>query len=923
MTGDTTDTTDPADAAAVTPSTWSRLSPRVIWVDLVLTLLSLIPGLIALAITRSSASGDVIWPLVGLAAFGVLSAVGDAVRWLFTHYRVSGSHIELRTGVILRQHRSLRLERIRSVDIEAKLRHRVSGLRMVKVGAGQQASAGESAFTLDALSQQDALNLQDALLASRSTRSQRPTQATDTRPDADTDADADTENNADTPTEPLKVFATFNPRWVVYNMFNIWGYLLALGVIGGAWGILSMVGIDLFGLIEGLYDWGSLGWLGMTVAIVVGVTLLAWIGLTLNYFAEYWQFELARVPGPDGTQLRTRQGLFTTREVNRDENRIRGVQIAEPVWWRWLGITDTHVITTGLDINAMTDPAAILPRVHRDVAKRTAAGVLNQDVSLYDVPLRPHPKVALVRRLWWAILVSLAVTVVLGGVVLSDLLPVWTLWALPVVWALCLTGAVIAYRALGHAEYGPYLILRSGLFYRATVVLRRDAVSTVGVRESVLQRWLGLRTVSVMTAAGYGGYDLPDVGVRDATALAEKYSPGILDGFTHELPMPQGRPTGAGEAGAATTVRIPAPDLARGVMLLLIAMAYAVVHAGFGFGESTAGLSWWDQVAAGVSALVLDNRAFPMFAILFGYGLAWSVRRQRERQVYRVDTELRLRRRAWMLLAIGAVHAAPVFPGEILTSYGLAILLIGWLLFRSQRTLRRAAVVTGVFYLVTVTVGMIMQAYSRDEAGSAIAAIPGYTTAEDWVERIIGVPIGPVFLAVTYPLLLLVILGFMAGKARLLEEPAQHRVLLVRTAVWGIGASVLGAVPSVLVMSGVLETGWVNEGLMMSLQVLTGVAGGAGYVALFALFSDRLVAAMGRVMTAVMAMGKRSLTFYLLNSVLVAVVLHPDLVGLSTGPLGALGVAAGAWLVSLSLATVLERAGCPGPMDQLMARVVR
>ena len=182
----------------------------------------------------------------------------------------------------------------------------------------------------------------------------------------------------------------------------------------------------------------------------------------------------------------------------------------------------------------------------------------------------------------------------------------------------------------------------------------------MGVREPVLQRWLGLRTVSVMTAAGYGGYDLPDVGVRDATALAEKYSPGILDGFTHELPMPQGRPTGAGEAGAATTVRIPAPDLARGVMLLLIAMAYAVVHAGFGFGESTAGLSWWDQVAAGVSALVLDNRAFPMFAILFGYGLAWSVRRQRERQVYRVDTELRLRRRAWMLLAIGAV--GPCWP---------------------------------------------------------------------------------------------------------------------------------------------------------------------------------------------------------------------------------------------------------------------
>lgn len=70
------------------------------------------------------------------------------------------------------------------------------------------------------------------------------------------------------------------------------------------------------------------------------------------------------------------------------------------------------------------------------------------------------------------------------------------------------------------------------------------------------------------------------------------------------------------------------------------------------------------------------------------------------------------------------------------------------------------------------------------------------------------------------------------------------------------------------------------------------------------------------------AIGKRSLTFYLLNSVLVALVLHPDLLGLATGPLGALGVAFAAWLVSLALAVVLERAGHAGPMEKLMRRGV-
>lgn len=371
--------------------------------------------------------------------------------------------------------------------------------------------------------------------------------------------------------------------------------------------------------------------------------------------------------------------------------------------------------------------------------------------------------------------------------------------------------------------------------------------------------------------------------------------------------------------------RVLAPDLARGFMLLLIAMAYAGVYAGVGFGTDASGDGALDRAASALTHLFLDNRAFPMFAILFGYGMAWMVSRQADRGTG--DREIRrlLRRRGWFLLLFGFVHALFVFPGEILTSYGLAALVTGWLLLRSNRAIVRAAVVLAVLYAVTVPLAMIgMQVGMEMEGAEESFAVPGYLTPMDWFERLFGLPFGPVFIGVAYPLFLLVLLGYRAGRARILDDPQAHRPLLVRIAVVGIAVSVAGAVPSALMALGALAPGAVEGGLLLALQVLTGVFGGAGYAAAFTLLAIRLERRKGPATRAVAAMGERSLTFYILNSVLVAVALHPDLVGLGTtvGGFGALVTAALAWCVSLALASRLGNAGRPGPLDALMRRCV-
>lgn len=119
----------------------------------------------------------------------------------------------------------------------------------------------------------------------------------------------------------------------------------------------------------------------------------------------------------------------------------------------------------------------------------------------------------------------------LGWLAGNDVIPAAALWAGAALWPLALGAAVIAYRALGHAIAGAYLVVRSGLVSRATAALQRSAVSTIAIRQSVFQRRLGLKTVSAMTAAGYGSYEAPDLDAAKAVDFAAQAAPGLLEPF--------------------------------------------------------------------------------------------------------------------------------------------------------------------------------------------------------------------------------------------------------------------------------------------------------------------------------------------------------------------------------------------------------
>ncbi|MEH1099906.1 PH domain-containing protein [Micromonospora sp. CPCC 205561] len=521
---------------------WRRLDSRVVWVDAARSLLSLAPVGLAVTVFGVEPGSATLWPVLTVAVVGVTGAARDLLRWSKTRYRVTEERVEMRTGLLFRTHRSVRRERIRSVEATALLRHRLAGLRVVTVGAGLS-GGGQAVVRLDAVTVETAGRLRRELLRGV------PDEASATVGAVAADAGPTRHDGGQVAAgDSASVLARIRWSWVVHNVVNWWAFVMAAGLLWGAYWTAQSFGLDAAGTVAGLVDWRSLG-AGRTVVLgVAAAGALGVLGMAVAFVAEYWDFRLLRVRTPAGTVLRTTHGLFKTREVDRDDDRLRGVEIAEPVLWRWMGTADTNVITTGLKVWSMTPATTILPRGPVRVARAVAAAVLEADPSPFAAPLRRHPRAALRRRVGWAVLTVVSATGVLA--VSGDALGSSRLWLGGVALAPpALLAAGVAYRSLGHAVSGGHLVVRSGLVSRATAALRGGAVVGWRVRQSVWQRRLGLATLAAATAAGHGRYAAIDVAADDVTGLAERVLPGLLAPFVVDSPRPG--PSAVGVAATA------------------------------------------------------------------------------------------------------------------------------------------------------------------------------------------------------------------------------------------------------------------------------------------------------------------------------------------------------------------------------------
>lgn len=508
-------------AQAPVEEPWRRLSIRVVYLDLIRVAISLTTGYLGIVV-----GDDPVWPLIAGSCAGLLGALVDLKRWQTTRYRINSQRVEMRSGWLARKHRIVARDRIRGVDSSARVLPRLFGLRTVHIGSGES----ESSFKLDGLDHRHAARLQQELMPG-ATPDLLPEQAPGATPEPEA-------------RDPETVIARLRRDWVPLNVVTVWAVLAAAGPLFGAHWLLRPVGVDLVDLGRGLLGWESRG-LAWNVVLLLAIAYPIGIGVTtVTFLFGYWNFELVRKGTPPDTALVTRRGLLNTQTVQRTDERLRGIAFEEPLAWRWLRLTETKVIATGLRQHGESATSGVLPRIRLGEARDLAAKILPDGSRPLETALHRHPRGALVRRLGWAVYGPALASGALLLFGLAGALPDWV-WPLPLTLVpLTVPAAVVAYRSLGHGLAGRYLVVRRGVLRRRTVALQRRAVIGWTFEQSILQRWGGRMTVGVATAAGGRYYTAPDMSVEQALAF--------VAGATPELARSVATPSHA-TAGPATT----------------------------------------------------------------------------------------------------------------------------------------------------------------------------------------------------------------------------------------------------------------------------------------------------------------------------------------------------------------------------------
>jgi putative membrane protein len=302
------------------------------------------------------------WAFVGLVVAG--AAYGTA-SWLRTRYWIEADELRVDTGVISRQSRRIRVDRLQGIDIVQPLAARVLGLAELRMDvAGGGPGEGSLAF----LRLEDAQLLREVLLARRdAVRAARGPVATRAlggagpgEPGVAPPAAEQVLARLDLATLLVSLLLSVETVLFVLAALALGVVFVAVGSVGGAAGVVPVLG-----------------------------------GFVLTQFRKlsaYHGFTVSRTSGG----LQVRRGLFELSSQTVALARVQGVVVSEPLLWRGFGWARLDVSVAGAVRSDGEDgPSAstVLPVAPRAVVLQLARTLLGEAGSpdLDVVPLSPPP----------------------------------------------------------------------------------------------------------------------------------------------------------------------------------------------------------------------------------------------------------------------------------------------------------------------------------------------------------------------------------------------------------------------------------------------------------------------------------------------------------------------------------------------------
>ncbi|HEX2895770.1 MAG TPA: PH domain-containing protein [Marmoricola sp.] len=485
---------------------WRHLDLRMLLVHPVNELVRFLPLVIGVFVLGRSSEGDP-WHYLGVA---IPVALG-LWRFASTRFRITGSQIELRRGLLSRRVLTAPLDRVRTVELTASPIHRLLGLAKVEIGTGSGVRNGDNRLVLDSLGVAEGRRLRAELLG-----------RTPLVP-----------AGAAEPTSPAEetVILRLDPSWVRFAPLTTSGLVIALAALGGSSQFLGNL-IDRAATSSSVDE--RVGSLPLLISVPLGILVFLAVISTLaiaGYVLANWGFTLSR--DGSGRSFHVRRGLLTTRETSIDVERLRGLEIHEPLGLRLLGGGRLTAVVTGLG-RRPDGSTSLVPPAPRQVVVGVGENVLGESGPL-AVALTPHGPSARRRRHLRALVPTSLVPVTLGTLWLAAGWPLWLAVLGLLAPAAGLWLARDRYAGLGHALTERYLVVRSGSFQGRRDALQRTGIIGWNIRQTYFQRRAGLCTLCATTAAGKQAYHAVDLPEEMAVALADAAVPGLVGQFVEPV----------------------------------------------------------------------------------------------------------------------------------------------------------------------------------------------------------------------------------------------------------------------------------------------------------------------------------------------------------------------------------------------------
>ena len=317
-----------------------------------------------------------------------------------------------------------------------------------------------------------------------------------------------------------------------------------------------------------------------------------------------------------------------------------------------------------------------------------------------------------------------------------------------------------------------------------------------------------------------------------------------------------------------------------------------------------------------------------MFSTLLGFGVGLiALSLWRRGFPVRAARWVIAKRYAFLAL-MGAVHMVLLFWGDIMFFYGVAGIVIAFLLRKRDSTLMLIAYILFALCALGGVVAFISGA--MDPLG--VVATEGIGTIESYPDLLLSQLITLGSQALATPIILLMYLpvmlvGFVWARQGVLADVPSHRPTLLRwVAIAAAITVVIGTLWSLSTL-GVIEQRWANaaDNANSFIGVFTGPGILAGLALLLQPVQERLSASapLPAVLWPFAALGKRSMSGYVGQSILFFCLVHPFTLnfGHELGAFGQATLAFAVWLVTLISACVLEAFDRRGPFEAVHRRL--